>query len=40
MESRKMALMTLFAGQQWRYRHTYGWWGGRRRWDVWRQENR
>ena len=37
MESRKMVLMNLFAGQQWRHRHreqTYerGWgWVGRRR---------
>ena len=31
MESREMALMNLFSGQQWRKRHreqTYGRWGG------------
>ena len=39
MESRKMVLMNLFAGQQWRRRHreqTYGHSRGRRGWDVWR----
>ena len=36
MESRKMVLMTLSAGQQWRCRHrqqTYGFSRGRREWD-------
>ena len=42
MESRKMVLMNLFSGQQWRKRHkeqTYGYRGrGQGRgWDVWRQ---
>ena len=44
MESRKMVLIKVFAGQQWRPRHreqTYGHgevgWGGRRGWDVWRE---
>ena len=41
MESRKMAQINSFAGQQWRDRHreqTYGHRGrgGRRGWDVWR----
>ena len=44
LESRKMVLMNLFAGQQWRNRHgeqTYGCGGkrGRRGWDVWRKSN-
>ena len=44
MESRKTALMILFAGQQWRCRHreqTYGHGvqGGRRGWDVQRQQH-
>ena len=35
MESRKMVLMNLFAGQEWRYRHRDLWtqWG-RRGWDA------
>ena len=42
MESRKMVLMKLFSGQQWRYRHreqTYGHGGGggKRGWDVWKE---
>ena len=42
MESKKMALMNLFSGQQWRNRHreqTYGHGGkrGGRRRDVWRE---
>ena len=44
MESKKMVLMKLFAGQQWRHRHreqTYGHggWGGRRGWDVWGEQH-
>ena len=38
VESRKMVLMNLFAGQQWRCRHreqTCGNSGGRRGWDKW-----
>ena len=38
MESRKMVLMNLFAGQQWRYRHrehTYGYRRGRRGGKTW-----
>ena len=43
MESRKMVLMELFAGKQWRHRYreqTYGVGGvgeGRRGWDVWKE---
>ena len=41
MESRKMVLMNLFAGQQWRCRHreqTYECGaGGRKWWDEWRE---
>ena len=42
MESRKMVLFNLFAGRQWRhgYRekiYEHRWWGGRRRWDEWRE---
>ena len=41
MESRKMVLMNLFAGQQWRCRHrelTYEHGaGGRRQWNEWRK---
>ena len=40
MECRKMALMNLFGGQQWRCRHreqTYGHSGGRREWDELRE---
>jgi len=42
MESKKVVLMKLFAGQQWRHRHREqtsgpGGWGGRRGWDVWRK---
>ena len=40
MESRKMVLMNLFSGQQWRYRHreqTCGHSGGRREWAEWRK---
>ena len=45
MESRKMVLMNLSAGQQWRCRHTeqtceHGSAGGRRRWDEWREQHR
>ena len=39
MESRKMVLTNLFAGQQWRCRHreqTYEHNRGRRGWDEWR----
>ena len=39
LESIRMVLMNLFAGQQWRRRHreqTYGHSRGRRGWDVWR----
>ena len=42
MESRKMILMNLFAGQQWRHRHreqTSGHRGGRRGWDEWREQH-
>ena len=44
MESRKMVLMKLFAGQQWRHRHreqTYGQEGrgGRSGCNVWREEH-
>ena len=42
MESRKMVLMILFAGQHWRYRHreqTYGHGGGRRGWDELRKQH-
>ena len=38
VESRKIVLMNLFAGQQWRCRHreqTCGNSGGRRGWDKW-----
>ena len=40
MESRKMVLMNLFAGQQWRHSHTEqacGHNGGRREWDKLRE---
>ena len=42
MESRKMVLMNVFAGQQWRCRYreqTCGHreWGGRRGWDIQRE---
>ena len=42
MESRKVVLMNLFAGQQWRRRHrkqTYGHSGGRREWGEWREHH-
>ena len=43
MESRKMVLMNLFAGEQWRCRHEnrlmgLGRGGGRREWGQWRME--
>ena len=40
MESRKMVLMNLFAGKEWRHRHrewTFGHSGGRIGWDIWRE---
>ena len=44
MESRKMVLMNLFTGQQWRRRHREQVFidmgnreGGRRGWDEWRE---
>ena len=44
MESRKMALMNLFSGQQWRNRHRgqmygHGRKGGGRGGDVWRESH-
>ena len=42
MESRKMVLMKLFAGQQWRHRHreqTCGHRGGGRGWDEMREKH-
>ena len=42
MESRKMLLMNLFAGQQWRQRRreqTCGHSRGRRGWDEWRAQH-
>ena len=42
MECRKMALMNLFGGQQWRCRHreqTYGHSGGKSGWDKLREEH-
>ena len=43
MESRRTALMNLFAGKQWRCRHreqTYGHVGGRGgEWDEWREKH-
>ena len=45
MESRKIVLMKLFARLQWKHRHTEqmygpgGLGGGRRWWDVWREEH-
>ena len=43
--TRKMVLMNLFAGQQWRHRHReqtdgHRRWGRRRGWDEWREEHR
>ena len=40
-----MVLMNLFAGHQWRYRHTertceHGSVGGRKGWDEWREQYR
>ena len=41
MESRKMVLINLFAGQQWIHRkQTCGHSGGRRGWDEWRKKHR
>ena len=45
MESRKMVLMKLFAGQQWRHRHSeqthaHGPGGRGKGWDVWRKLHR
>ena len=40
MESRKMVLMNLFAGQQWKHRYreqASGYRGGRRGWDELRE---
>ena len=40
MESRKMVLLNLFAGKEWRHRHrerTCGHSGGKRGWDEWRK---
>ena len=40
MKSRKMVLMNLFTGQQWRHRKpTCGHSGGRRGWDEWRKKH-
>ena len=42
MESRKMVMMNLFSGQQWRCKHrehTCGHSVGRRGWDEWREKH-
>lgn len=42
MESRKIVLMNLFGGKDWRYscrKQTCGHSGGKRKWDKWRKQH-